>query len=283
MTGRDDMGGMGANALHVGVLGVGMVAPGMEGWGAARAVLRGDAAWAPAALPRFRPALLPANERRRATWLVQLALRAVEDCLGEPACVPLEPLASVFASSGGDMNNLHGLCEQLVRDPKAISPTAFHNSVHNAVAGYFGIGAGARAPSVSLSAHDDSFTAGLLEALCWVAEREAPVLLVAYDAVAPEPLFAKRPVQPDVAVALLLAPADHAGTFARLGLFPVSGALPQAEGASVMENAELEALRLGNPAARALPLLAAIARMPGEAEVVLGERDSRWRVRVQPA
>lgn len=266
-----------AGMLSASVLGIGMVAPGMEGWRAARAVLRGEAAWAPAELPRFRPSLLPPNERRRATWLVQLALRAVEDCLGEPACVPLEPLASVFASSGGDMNNLHGLCEQLVRDAKAISPTAFHNSVHNAVAGYFGIGAGARAPSVSLSAHDDSFTAGLLEALCWVAEREAPVLLVAYDAVAPAPLFAKRPVQPDVAVALLLAPPDHAGACARLDLSAAGDASPQA-----MDDAALEALRFGNPAARALPLLAAIARET-DAAVVLGEGDLRWRVQVERA
>ncbi len=257
------------------VLAIGAVAPGMDGWKATRAVLRGEAAWAPEPLPRFRPALLPANERRRATWLVQLALRAVEDCLGEPACVPLESLASVFASSGGDMNNLHALCEQLARDPRGISPTAFHNSVHNAVAGYFGIGAGARAPSVSLSAHDDSFSAGLLEALCWVAERETPVLLVAYDAVAPAPLLARRPVQPDVAVALLLAPQGHANAVASIALSATRDAAP-----TTMKDDALEVLRSGNPAARSLPLLQALAR-GGATRLVIGDGKPRWQVQVR--
>lgn len=258
------------------VLGVGFVAPGMDGWAAARAVLRGEAPWVPAALPRFKPALLPANERRRATWLVQLALRAVEDCVSNPPGVSMEHLASVFASSGGDMNNLHALCEQLARDPKGISPTAFHNSVHNAVAGYFGIGAVARASSVSLSAHDDTFTAGLLEAFSWVLDRNSPVLLVAYDAVAPQPLFAKRPVDPDVAMALLLAPPASGGNRTSIELCAAADALA----ASTLDDAALEHLRTGNPAARALPLLRLLANARNGA-VVVGERAQRWQLQVR--
>ena len=262
------------------LLRVGVVTNGMDGWLKARAIFDGSEPWVPAPLPRFKPLLLPANERRRATVLVQLALRAVEDCLidaapADPASVdevaaPASPiafnsLASVFASSGGDMGNLHGLCEQLVRDPKGISPTAFHNSVHNAVAGYFGIGAVARAASVSLAAHDHSFLAGMQEAMAWVADQQSPVLLVVYDMVAPQPLFDRRPVRPEFAVALLLAPVDSPAftqwrghALAELTLTQVGAPPAQSEAqnaaeqlaATQMTDPAFEALRTGNPAAR---------------------------------
>ena len=43
-----------------------------------------------------------------------------------------------------------------------ISPTQFHNSVHNAAAGYWHIAAGSAAPSLSVGGHDGAFAAGLL-------------------------------------------------------------------------------------------------------------------------
>ena len=57
------------------------------------------------------------------------------------------------------------------RSPPAsgsISPTRFHNSVHNAAAGYWGIATGATAAANALCAYDASFGAGLLEALTQV-------------------------------------------------------------------------------------------------------------------
>ena len=276
------------------LLRVGVVTTGMDGWTVARAVLDGREPWLPAPLPRFKPLLLPANERRRATWLVQLALRAVEDCLlaadavAPPAAAQtagFDSLASVFSSSGGDMGNLHGLCEQLVRDPKAISPTAFHNSVHNAVAGYFGIGAGARAASVSLSAHDHSFLAGLQEAMAWIADQQSAVLLVVYDMVAPQPLFDKRAVRPDFAVALLLAPlatvAEQEHALAELTLTQIDVRSTQTRCvATRMADPALEVLRTGNPAARALPLLHALATRTS-AGVLLGEAEAAWHLQVR--
>jgi len=49
----------------------------------------------------------------------------------EPATLP-----SVFASSGGDGHNCHEICQALSLEERLISPTRFHNSVHNAAAGY---------------------------------------------------------------------------------------------------------------------------------------------------
>ena len=77
----------------------------------------------------------------------------------------------------------------LVRDaPDTVSPTKFHNSVHNAAAGYWTIGQGCMAPSTALSAFSHTFAQGLLEALVNLAAGEPAILLAAYDTGATGPL-----------------------------------------------------------------------------------------------
>ena len=46
---------------------IGLAAPGLCGWAASAAVLKGQAAYEPTPLEKYKPELLPANERRRAT------------------------------------------------------------------------------------------------------------------------------------------------------------------------------------------------------------------------
>ena len=53
-----------------------------------------------------------------------------------------------------------------------VSPTRFHNSVHNAAAGYWTIGAGAMQPATAISAFDASFAQGLLEAMVQLDRRQ---------------------------------------------------------------------------------------------------------------
>jgi hypothetical protein len=135
-----------------------------------------------------------------------------------------------------------------------LSPTRFHNSVHNAAAGYWGIATGATPASNALCAYDASFAAGLLEALTQVAVERIPVLLIAYDASYPEPLHRHRPIADAFGVALVLAPAAGAASQARL-----SASLSDAPADGIAE-AALDALRVSIPAARSLPLLAHLAR-----------------------
>ena len=70
-------------------------------------------------------------------------------------------LVSVFSSSGADGDNCHAICETLAGTDRQISPTRFHNSVHNAPSGYWGIATGAMAPSTSICTYDATFGAGL--------------------------------------------------------------------------------------------------------------------------
>jgi hypothetical protein len=230
---------------------VGIAAPGFAGWAASLDVLRGAAPYVHTAeLPR-EPALLPPNERRRATVTVRQAFRAAEDAMSPGD----RHRAAVFASSDADLAVSHRICAALAANPRVVSPTDFHNSVHNAASGYWSIATQSMALTTTLSAYDASFAAGLIEAVALAHERDGDVLLVAYDTIAPQPLLAKRPLELAASVALVLSATATAGT----------GAMARVEvglaghGETTCANAAIEPLRGANPALRALPLLELLA------------------------
>lgn len=241
-------------SLQIYVDTVGLAAPGMNGWAQGREVLTGAQAYQAEDLPRYAPELLPPNERRRTTAVGRLAFQSAEEAIAGLNGAA-DGLAAVFASSGGDTDIVNLICGSLATPERPVSPTHFHNSVHNAAAGYWSIATGSRRPSTSLSAYDGSFAAGLMEAAVLCASEAQSVLLVAYDSVPKDPLHAKRPLTASFSSALLLRPQAGRDTLAALQLDycrerPETG----------MQLAELETLRLGNPSARALPLLAALAQ-----------------------
>jgi len=242
--------------LSAWIEGIGFLAPGLPDWPSTAAVLRGEMPLTETASVLPTPNILPPAERRRASRVVKLTL-AVGLEAATHAGADLSQLATVFSASGADGHNCHALCEQLAGDDREVSPTRFHNSVHNAAAGYWGIATGSMAPCQVICAYDASFGAGLLDALAQVTLDRQPTLLIAYDSEYPEPLFAKRPV-PDVAgVSILLAAEPSERSIARIYVRP---AMVPAE---PMAEAELENLRTSIPALRALPLLQKLARGEG--------------------
>lgn len=244
------------------VEGVGLVGPGLGGWERSREILAGREPYtsAPTVIPA--PEALPPVERRRAGKSVKLALAAglaAAAASGRAA----RDLAAVFTSSTGDGDNLHAICETLASDDRLISPTRFHNSVHNAPSGYWGIATGAMQPADSLAAFDASFGAGLIEALGRVAtDPGAAVVLISYDAPYPEPLHATRPIADGFAVGLVLSAPESTS---RGALIQVEAARGNTAATSLADPA-LESLRRAIPAARSLPLLALLAcDEPGKA------------------
>ncbi|ARU04985.1 hypothetical protein CCO03_10085 [Comamonas serinivorans] len=212
---------MSVHALQAEVLGAGVLGPGLADWRQWQAVVAAPQTWtaAPTVLPA--PSLLPPAERRRASRVVKAALEAGTQAVAQAGLVASE-LPVVFASSGGDGHNCHALCELLAGDDKQISPTRFHNSVHNAASGYWSIAAQAMAPAQVVAAFDGSFAMGLLEALSQVQYAGVPVLLIACDSEYPEPLHSTRPIADVSALALVLGPvgdarATAAGAPATLG------------------------------------------------------------------
>ncbi|GHH53576.1 beta-ketoacyl synthase chain length factor [Pseudomonas sp. Hp2] len=168
-----------ASLLQATVAGVGFWTRGLPDWAAACAFARGEPA--PADAPaRPSPQLLPPNERRRAPETVavalEVALAACQAAGRDPASLP-----SVFASSHGDLAITDYMAATLAAEPLALSPTRFHNSVHNAAAGYWTIGTGATLPATAISAYRASFAQGLLEALVQLHAGADAVLLAGYD------------------------------------------------------------------------------------------------------
>ncbi len=239
--------------LTLSVHGIGLLAPGLPGWRDSLPILQGTRAYVSQGLPAGRSALLPANERRRTTRVIDLALRAGQEAIAQAGIDPRE-IGAVFASSEGDGEIIDKLCTVLTLPHRPVSPTLFHNSVHNAPSGYWSIATAGRLPSVSLSAYDDTFSAGLLTAATLVLAEQVTVLLVAYDVPLPFPLSEKRRLSGPFATALLLSSHSIAPLWAGLQL-----RLTTTGEEDRLDQVELERLRLGNPAARSLPLLRALA------------------------
>ena len=237
--------------LKVAIRGIGIMGPGLEGWQQALPVLRGEQPYEPAALPALKPELLPPNERRRTTQLIKLAIQAAGEAQQQSGIAAAE-LACVFASAEGDTFIVDRLCEALTLPEKPVSPTQFHNSVHNAPAGYWAIAGKAQRFSTSIAADRASFAAARMEAAAVVAAEHAPALLVAYDVALPEPLAPFGDSHTPFAAALVLAPAVEGNASLALGA-------PSSDGAVSEVAAGFAALHRDNAAAEALPLLQRLA------------------------
>ena len=118
----------------------------------------------------------------------------------------------MFASTHGDLSISDYMCATLVATPTLISPIKFHNSVHNAAAGYWSIGTSSYASYTALSAFRYTFAAGLLEAAVQAAADDRPVLYVAFDVDAKGPLATISPSRALLGVALVLAPGSQSGS-----------------------------------------------------------------------
>ncbi len=237
------------STLSARIEGIGFWLDGIPTWADAVAHVASGALAAEGGKPV--PRLLAPNERRRAPPSVavalDVALAACEAAGRAPADLP-----SVFASCHGDLGITDYMCATLAEDPRSLSPTRFHNSVHNAAAGYWTIGAGCLRPTTALSAHRASFAQGLLEALSQLACGDPAVLLVAYDTAGVGPLGRVSQSSGLLGGALLLTTdaGDAPGTRLRATL--TDGDAPQGSGVLARRGAD-------NAMAPMLPLFDALA------------------------
>ena len=233
--------------------GLSVVGGGISGWEEARAILKGERSWTEAPLAVPSPAILSPNERRRASPFVRMALRAAEEA-SDNAGQDRASLDCIFASAIGDGKVAHAVLRALTTADRAVSPTQFHNSVHNAVAGYWSIGTGNHEAATSLAAGDGTFGSAFLKAMMTVTLEGRAVELVAVEHAFPEPLHQKRPIGVPLCVAMILSPTDApASDRAESWEIVMTG---DADGpASVPLGNGLEALWRSGPVGRAIPLL----------------------------
>lgn len=239
--------------LSVSIEGIGTWAPGLADWNAMRRWLRGDMPRVVEPAARPTAAVLPPAERRRAPSSVLQAVEVADQATNMAAC-DLPTLRSVFAAAHGDVVILDYICEVLARAPAEMSPTRFHNSVHNAAAGYWSIATGCRAASTALCGLEYSFGASLLEASVQVCADQRPVLLVVSDVAGIGPLREVIASTEPFACALVLAPQPSTRSLATCNIRLQERAI-----ATTVSGPESSALVAANLAARGLALLQAVA------------------------
>lgn len=256
--------------LRVHIEGVGLWSKQLANFAALKSALAGNTPEPPA--PKPAAATLPANERRRAPESVLLAVEVADQAIAMSARAPAS-LTCVFSSSHGDQAITDYMCRTLVDAPNELSPTRFHNSVHNAPVGYWTIATGCHQPSTAVCAHRMSFGAGLLEAITHALADQSPVLLVCSDIAGVFPLVEETGCTQSFGCALVLSPTQTAATIASLDVTLAAGhaaveALPDS----------LARLREANASGDALPLLILLARGDGQCEI---DAASRLLLRVQ--
>ena len=238
--------------LRIYVEGIGVWSPQLADFAALRGWLDGAPPPAPAARPPA--ATLPANERRRAPESVLLAIEAAGQAVAMSGRDAAE-LACVFGSAFGDLSITDYMCQTLAHTPTELSPTRFHNSVHNAAAGYWTIATGCHAPSSAVCGWRDTVGAGLLEATAMALADQRPVLFVCGDVAGAGPLAPITASTQAFGCALVLAPEASPRSVAALSLrcVPHGGAPDEL---SALPAAWHESNATANAA---LPLLAVLA------------------------
>lgn len=262
------------NAMKARILSVGLTAPGLVDFETlTQMALAGQTPDTSAALVKYSPLFLPANERRRTTPTIKLALKTAEDALiqyhqawSNADSITDLALPVLFVSKDGDTFISARMCQAVSEAEPMISPTQFHNSVHNAPAGYWMIGQQNQAPASAISVGDYAIANGLLEAILQSQRYGKPVLMVVYDLPLDElmPVTEAQKSQLPFAFSMVLdasvlAPEAERGC-PQLSLYIT----PQASPTSVVKGHNPYA---GVPAAEAYPLLRAIALFEREAEL----------------
>ena len=215
-------------------------------------------------LEKYSPTFLPSNERRRTTQTIKIALKTAEEALNYfqttyPNADTQIPV--LFVCKDGDSMISAKICQAVGEDDPMVSPTQFHNSVHNAPAGYWMIGQSNQAAASAISVGEHAVANGLLEAILQSQSENKPVLVVIYDL----PLDTLIPVDssqkffpPPFAFSFIL----DANALEKASEFPVLSLLLNQQNREdpVLESNPYEGL----PAAQGYALLKAIANYSSE-------------------
>lgn len=264
--------------LSVDVAGVGAWAPGLVNWPAWRAWLRHEGEPDPDAPQRPRPIGLTASERRRAPVHVLAACATAEQAIANQE-IDARNTACVFASAYGDATVIDYMCAVLADTPAHLSPTRFHNSVHNAGVGHWTIARDWHGPSNAVTGLNASFGAALLEATSQCVAENRAVLVIANDEPGAGPLKEVLGTRHSLACGLLLKPAlqETASPGLDISLEPTT------HEASDVQHPDARELAAGNPCGAGVVLLEALATGAHTRLTLAASAGSSLSIRVRPA
>ncbi|MDQ6993881.1 MAG: beta-ketoacyl synthase chain length factor [Mariprofundus sp.] len=135
--------------------------------------------------------LLPAKLKRRTSKATRMAFAAAQRACQHAAIAPPE-LPVIFVSSLGELAVTDRLCMDIAQQRFPISPTQFHNSVHNTASGYWSIAVGNTHPAMAMAAYQDGFALALLEAWSQLQCVTDKLLLVCYEEELPQRMLANN-------------------------------------------------------------------------------------------
>jgi hypothetical protein len=244
--------------------GVGLWGPGMQSWQDFLAGQADDYAKTLENPPTPTPRSIPARERRRAPLPVKLAVEVIEQAC-EMGSIEPGNVATIFSSAMGDNEITNYICSTLLGPEKLLSPTRFHNSVHNAASGYWSIAAQNRAPSGYVGAFEDSLAIAVLEAATLCVAEERPVVLAIYDVPTVAPLSDICRIEQPFGAAFVLDSCDGTESWS-VEVDCCKGVAQQPR----LRNPGLQRICDINPAAQSLAIL--------EAMTASGPTTLRWPI-----
>ena len=219
--------------------------------------------------------LLPKALRRRTSLSTQMAISVAESAC-QQAGQTGETLAAIFASVGGEIQITDILCRDITDMETLLSPTQFHNSVHNTTAGYWSIVKGCQAPITSIAACDDTLAMGLLEAWSQMEQGAERALLVCYDEEWPQYL-APPMGKIAFACALVLSRVQLGALGHKISKPSIDSTINSVADA----NPALSELIKSAPAANIIPLLKAIndeKKQAGSIPLTHDDTRVRWKI-----
>jgi hypothetical protein len=125
-----------------------------------------------------------------------------------------EAIPTIWATAHGEHDTAIKLLRMMGRGEGKLSPTHFHNSVHNTPSGYASIAAGNTSPSTTLTGGPELVASSFLEAFCHLEARAGEIAVVFAD----EPLqapFSRPDMRAPLALAFCLS-SEPEGAMARL-------------------------------------------------------------------
>ena len=244
----------------INIVGVGVWCDFFSNWDEFCSALAGGAASQAATL---RPELIPAKERRRAPLSVKMAIEVMDQACRMSTLVPSE-VATVFASVNGDVEITDYLCRTLDTAPRTVSPTRFHNSVHNAPIGNWAIATHCKLPANAMSAYLHTTSMAFLEGAIQSLEENMPVLVCVQELAAPDAIKPICDSEQPISTAVLLAPPGYCGEELASVRFDVRNERSVDPNAPQILGVDWS----GNLGAKFLPLLAALTT-PGCTELRL--------------
>jgi len=233
-----------------------------------------------------KPEVIPANERRRSPLPVRAAVEVSWQALQQSG-LNSSDVACVFGSGLGDTDITDYMCRVLITDEKQLSPTKFHNSVHNAAAGYWTISTGCMKSANSIAAYHDTVGTCLLEAMIQANQYQEAVLVSLFDTAVQETYKQIFPCDYSFAAALLVVPESYSYNKGK-SHHKILANISMSMEAGKTENGKFElpelfnSLYQQNPVAKVLPLLTALAKHKNaELQFSLGKK-SKLAISFQP-